>query len=192
MKVSIKEFAEMLDVSQPAISRKIKLGQLGDAVIKGENGRIIIDSDRALANLKKTQTRDVTLVKQAQRETARRKLTEAGQDAGVDPAEMTVEVVTDIGPAKAKRESYLAEIARLEYEEAIKKLVKVEEVQKQAFTMFRECRDALMNIPGKCAPELASMDDVFEITQFLDKFVREVLTDLNQSLVSKYEVEDGE
>jgi phage terminase Nu1 subunit (DNA packaging protein) len=65
------------------------------------------------------------------------------------------------------REAYAARLARLEYEERSGKLVSVDVVRVEAFKAHRRVRDAVLNIPDRCAPQLASMTDPAEVHAYL-------------------------
>ncbi|MDR4485297.1 MAG: hypothetical protein R3B95_19200 [Nitrospirales bacterium] len=83
-----------------------------------------------------------------------------------------------------EQKRWQALIARLDYEERAGKLVDVREIETQAFRVYRDVRDALMNIPGRVAAELAAelgldsnrgQDTVFDI---LTREITEVLEGL--------------
>jgi len=80
--------------------------------------------------------------------------------------------------ARAIRESYLARLAKIEFEERTAKLVSRDEVQVAAFTRGRTVRDNLLNIPDRLAATLAAETDVDRIHHLLSVEIRRALEEL--------------
>lgn len=88
------------------------------------------------------------------------------------------ETNVDFNKAKAEREGYNAKLARLNYEQKVGELVKVEVVEKRIYELALQVRDSLLSIPNKISPELASMTNERKINAFLDKTIREAIESL--------------
>lgn len=69
--------------------------------------------------------------------------------------------------SRAVREAYQARLAKLEFEERSGKLIDADQVKVRAFKMARSARDALLTLPDRLAPILASSTDVQEIHRLL-------------------------
>lgn len=69
--------------------------------------------------------------------------------------------------AKARREFYNAELARLSFEQKYGKLVEAEEVQRQAFAVGRIVRESMLNLPDRLAALLAGETDARKVHQIL-------------------------
>jgi pyruvate/2-oxoglutarate dehydrogenase complex dihydrolipoamide acyltransferase (E2) component len=80
--------------------------------------------------------------------------------------------------ARAIRESYLARLAKIEFEERTAKLVSRDEVQVAAFTRGRTVRDNLLNIPDRLAATLAAETDVDRVHHLLSVEIRKALEEL--------------
>jgi hypothetical protein len=80
--------------------------------------------------------------------------------------------------ARAIRESYLARLAKIEFEEKSAKLVSRDEVQIAAFTKARTVRDSLLNIPDRLAATLAAETDADNVHQMLTVEIRKALDEL--------------
>ncbi|MBE0656817.1 MAG: hypothetical protein IH602_03950 [Bryobacteraceae bacterium] len=80
--------------------------------------------------------------------------------------------------ARAIRESYLARLAKIEFEEKSAKLVSRDEVQVAAFTKARTVRDSLLNIPDRLAATLAAETDADNAHQMLTVEIRKALDEL--------------
>lgn len=84
----------------------------------------------------------------------------------------------DYFKARAIRESYLARLAKIEFEEKTAKLVSRDEVQVAAFTLARTVRDNLLNLPDRLAALLASESDAHRVHQILTEEIRKALDEL--------------
>ena len=80
--------------------------------------------------------------------------------------------------ARAIRESYLARLAKIEFEERTAKLVSRDEVQVAAFTNGRTVRDNLLNIPDRLAATLAAETDADRVHHLLSAEIRKALEEL--------------
>lgn len=80
-----------------------------------------------------------------------------------------------LAASKAKREAFLAELARLEYEQKSGELVAVDDVKKEAFKIARIVRDSILNIPDRLAAELAAETNQFRVHTRLTEELRKAL-----------------
>ena len=77
-----------------------------------------------------------------------------------EPAEPPrLESGLEYSKARAVRESYLARLAKIDFEERTEKLVSADEVRVAAFNRFRQFRDGMLNIPDRLAAVLAAETD---------------------------------
>lgn len=95
------------------------------------------------------------------------------------------EIRTNINAAKAKRESYQAELARLKYEEQAGVLVNADAVRNEAFKIGRTVRDAMLAVPDRVSAEFSAETNQFKIHQRLTEEIRKALVAL------KIEEENG-
>jgi hypothetical protein len=84
--------------------------------------------------------------------------------------------------ARALREHYRAELARLEYEQRVAGLLDAEEVRAAAFTCARRARDLLLAIPDRVAPVVAGLTDVGECHRVLEAEVERASDELSQPI----------
>jgi hypothetical protein len=77
--------------------------------------------------------------------------------------------------ARAVRETYEARLARLKYEEKLRKLLNADEVEVAAFNRFRGFRDRMLNIPDQLAPVLAAETDPRRVHELLAAAIRQAL-----------------
>jgi hypothetical protein len=92
-----------------------------------------------------------------------------------EPAEAAGAGGLDYFRARAIRESYLARLAKIEFEEKTAKLVSRDEVQVAAFTRGRVVRDNLLNIADRLAATLAAESDVDRVHRILSNEIRMAL-----------------
>ena len=72
-----------------------------------------------------------------------------------------------LAQSRAVKEAYLARLAKLEFEQKSGKLIDADEVKVRAFKLARNARDALLTMPDRLAPILASSTDVQEIHRLM-------------------------
>ncbi|MGE5646149.1 MAG: hypothetical protein ACM336_10195 [Acidobacteriota bacterium] len=73
-------------------------------------------------------------------------------------------------------------LAKIEYEERVGSLVSKDEVQVAAFNLGRQARDAMLNIPGRLAAQLAAEMDEAKCYEFLDNEIRKALNGFAESI----------
>ena len=151
-------YARARGVAPPTVLHAIKTGRLVNSLSKDERGRLRINPTLADAEWAAN--------------------TQGGRGPGPQPYASGAELpadAADYNVSRAKKESYLAELARLEFEEKDGTLVPAEDVRKEAFAIARQVRDGLLNIPDRVAAELAAMTDQFEIHKRLTDEIRRAL-----------------
>ncbi len=84
--------------------------------------------------------------------------------------------------ARAVREHYQARLAKIEYEERVGSLVSKDEIQVAAFNLGRQARDAMLNIPGRLAAQLAAETDEAKCFELLDGEIRKALNGFAESI----------
>jgi hypothetical protein len=80
--------------------------------------------------------------------------------------------------ARANREHYNGQMARLEYEWVTGLLVSRPRVEDAAHTIGRALRDRVLGMAPRIAPELASISDAWELERRLTAALRQVLDDV--------------
>jgi phage terminase Nu1 subunit (DNA packaging protein) len=90
-------------------------------------------------------------------------------------AEQKAAAILEMAEAKAKRESYMAHLAELEYKQKQGELIHVESVFKVIDTAATSCREHLMGIPGRFASIFAAEVDAMKIEQELEAEIRTAL-----------------
>lgn len=89
------------------------------------------------------------------------------------------DAIPDLNESRARREHYAAEKARLEALQGRGELITAADVKKEAFSLARAVRDALMTIPDRLAPELAACTDARQVHQLLSDEIRVALRGLS-------------
>lgn len=102
-------------------------------------------------------------------------------DAGANPSgdppgtDQPAPQLQSFSEVQTRERHFKAELARLEFEERIGKLVSVEKVEAEAFRTGRQVRDAMLNIPDRVAGILAAETDQRNIHVILTKEIRQTL-----------------
>ena len=164
MLISLAELAMLKNVSRAAVTKKIKSGKLKGAVVN-HNGRKLVNKDEAIRLWDRADTRVVTTVKKELKQK-------------ID--NLSADEIPDFAESKAKREFYLAELAKLDVEQKKEQLVSVEEIKKSSFAKARAIREALINLADRLSHQLAGEDDATVIHKIIYSEHREVLENLSQ------------
>lgn len=174
MGMSVRAYAQHRGVSHPAVIKAIK------------SGRIATEPDGSIDPIKAdaqwdrhTRTAQPTTPKVAN---ARPSASAAPPVSSPQTSDDTRGV--DYHKARAVRETYAARLAKLDFEERSAKLISKDEADTEFFTLARQLRDRIQQIPRKVAPEIVALvvatPDVRGVTDILDAAIREALEDLTR------------
>ena len=163
MLISMAELAKLKNVSRMAVSKKVKSGKLDSAVVN-HNGRKLINKEEAfrLWDIQALPSKNTTVRKQLKQKISAK----------------TDDEIPAYGESKAKREYFLAELAKLDVEEKKEQLVSVDEIKKSSFAKARAMREALTNLADRLSHQLAGEDDATVIHNLLSIEHREALENL--------------
>ena len=164
MLITYVDLAKIKNVSKSAVSQRKAKGIFKQALIKTEDGKDYLDKDLAL----KAWEGIYVPVKDTKQE-LKQKIDSLPSDS-----------IPDFAESKAKREFYLAELAKLDVEEKKKQLVSVDEIKKSSFAKARSIREALTNLADRLSHQLAGEDDATVIHNLLSTEHREALENLAQ------------
>jgi hypothetical protein len=93
-------------------------------------------------------------------------------------------VARGFNAARADKEYYLAQTARLEYERAIGKVVDAEAVRHAGAEAGAALRARLENLPDQLAPVLAPLTDEIEVRRMLDDYIETALGELAEKFAA--------
>ena len=163
MLITMAELATLKNVSRAAVTKKIKTGKLEGAIVN-HNGRKLVNKEEAfrLWDLQAPPSKDTNV---------RKKLKE-------EIASKTVEEIPSYGESKAKREYFLAELAKIDVEQKKEQVIDVEIITKSAFAKGRAIRASLENIADRLSHQLAGEDNPSVIHKILTEEHREALENL--------------
>ena len=164
MLITYVDLAKIKNVSKSAVSQRKAKGIFKQALVKTEDGKDYLDKDLAL----KAWEGIYVPVKDTKKE-LKEKIDSLPADS-----------IPDFAESKAKREFYLAELAKLDVEEKKKQLVSVDEIKKSSFAKARSIREALTNLADRLSHQLAGEDDATVIHNVLSTEHREALENLAQ------------
>ena len=164
MLITYVDLAKIKNVSKSAVSQRKAKGIFKQALVKTEDGKDYLDKDLAL----KAWEGIYVPVKDTKQE-LKEKIDSLPADS-----------IPDFAESKAKREFYLAELAKLDVEEKKKQLVSVDEIKKSSFAKARSIREALTNLADRLSHQLAGEDDATVIHNVLSTEHREALENLAQ------------
>ena len=90
-------------------------------------------------------------------------------------------LVSSYAASRAARESYLARLAKLDFEQRSGRLVDADEVRAHIFGLGRRMRDTLLGIPDRLAPILVGQSDQAVIHQLITEELMTSLGELSKS-----------
>ena len=178
--IGIREAARRLGVSDTAVHKAIKAGRVKIAGRTPTSQRPLVawpqTQDDWLANSDPTKRSHVGSQGSPRRAADPAPAVQLATSSRPDETqEPTVTAAASDAPrgapsyaqSRAVREAYQARLAKLEFEERSGKLIDADQVKVRAFKMARSARDALLTLPDRLAPILASSTDVQEIHRLL-------------------------
>ena len=164
MLITYVDLAKIKNVSKSAVSQKKAKGIFKQALVKTKDGKELLDKDLALKLWD-----GVYIAPSNTKKELKQKIDSLPADS-----------IPDFAESKAKREFYLAELAKLDVEEKKKQLVSVDEIKKSSFAKARSIREALTNLADRLSHQLAGEDDATVIHNLLSTEHREALENLAQ------------
>ncbi len=167
MLITYVDLAKIKNVSKSAVSQRKAKGIFKQALVKTEDGKDFLDKDLAL----KAWDGVFLPVKEVK---------DTKQELKQKIDSLPADSIPDFAESKAKREFYLAELAKLDVEEKKKQLVSVDEIKKSSFAKARSIREALTNLADRLSHELAGEDDATVIHQIINSEHKEALNNLAQ------------
>lgn len=172
------EFAQLLGVRKSYIT---KLKQAGRLVLTEDGKRVVVEaSKRRIEETKDPNRADVVQRNAAARENDRHNGNGAGVPPGGDDTPVPGQRLTH-AEAKAAKEFYLAENARLDYEERCGRLLPRDEVRMVVADAFATSRSALEGLPALLAPTLANRDEQ-RVQALLAEHIELALTEMSHRL----------
>lgn len=163
-KMSIAEYAKLVKVTPRRVYAWRDEGKFSEGTLFREGGKLMLDVDRANADLHRTKDPARSQADIPEPAEMRQTIEAAGLDG-----------VPDFQESKALHEHYKAALKKLEFDEKAGTLVKKEDVNKEMFECARGTRDALMAIPNRVASVLAAETDADAIKNRLDGEIRVAL-----------------
>ena len=163
MFITMAELAKLKNVSRMAVSKKVKSGKLDGAIVN-HNGKRLVNKEEAfrLWDLQAPPSKDTAVRKQLKQEI----------DAKSD------DEIPNYAESKAKREHFLAELARLDVEQKKKDLIPVVDIKKSSFEIGRAIREKLTNLADRLASQIAGETDPQIIHKLLTEEHRTALEEL--------------
>jgi hypothetical protein len=188
--ITVAEAARKVGVSHTTLGRQIKTGQVRSHGKKVKLSEVLEDRanniDASIWEVRKKKSQTVTASNvHAHSESVHAQTDDDGEidaDLTDDPEDGAIlidGVALPISRAKALKETYLARLRKLEFDEKSGLLVSGDTVEKLAFEWERGARDYWSNWPAQAAPIMApelGVDQV-KLAITLEQFVRKHLAE---------------
>ena len=170
--LKLTEFGKLMGVSRQAIAYAARQGKITTHMI----GKI-----KMVHGVKATKEWKMNIDAKASAKAKKIKKDKKDKKNNEKPIKVKPKMYEGLTLADAERQDkvYKARLSQLKYLEQAGKLVDVDKVQKQAFELGKQLRDAIMSLPPRLAHELAAETDPHkleirlhrELTDALDKFI---------------------
>ena len=167
----MRAYAKHRNVSLKAVQKAVAAGR----ITKRSDG--LIDPDAAdVSWVRNTSPRPEATPKPASA-SPHHSVQHHPTSASREPDPIKLESGVEYSRARAVRESYLARLTKIDYEERLGKLISQDEVQVAAFNKFRQFRDRMLNIPDRLASEVAAESDPSRVHALITAEIRKALLD---------------
>lgn len=185
--VSLREFARRRGVALSAVQKAVESGRV-KAIERDAAGRITgIHAERATAEWD-ANTDPVEAARNGKLPLVESLPVAPGAEASA-PNPSSNQTYLD---ARAQRETYEAETAKLDYLKAVGSVVSASEVRDAQFRRYRTLRDKLLNIPDRVATILAAERDPVIVHKLLSDELKRVLNELSDGARSEAAGGDSE
>jgi hypothetical protein len=167
--ISQREYARRRGISNVAVNRAVKAGRI--TLVDGK-----IDPD--LADKEWAENTDPSTPKN--RVTGKPRQTRNPDEASA-PMDLGGETSPSTGYAKARavREVYNAQNAKLDLDLKRGALVRADEVRIAAFSMARKTRDQLIALPERLSTLLAATEDAAEVHKILEEEIERICLEIS-------------
>lgn len=145
-------------------------------LVYGPDGKLI-DVQKTLALLGKTADPSKVGVAERHAQTRTQQLLSLPSDDYI-PGPPNGAGLPDFQRARATREHYMSELARVELDNTLQRTVERAVVERTAYSYARLTRDVVMAVPVKLADILSTMTDPWQIEQTMADALRAALADV--------------
>jgi hypothetical protein len=174
--VTFSEFALLKECSKAAVSHALKNGRISGAVVEID-GKRWLDREKALElwnrNTLKTHNAKVTRPHPSEVKEAR-----SAKELAAKVEQLPDDAIPELNISRERKEHYQAELAKLDVDAKRGELVPAEAVKKEAFSLAKTVREALVNIPDRLANQLAAESDPATIHMALSHELMQALEGL--------------
>jgi len=172
--ISLREYARRRGISHVAVHKAIKAGRI--STVDGKIDPAQADREwRENTDQSKPRNRITGTPKRARAASAPPKPMDLGGGEGPGGGNGTA---TGYAKARAARELYQAQLAKLELDRQRGVLIRADEVRVGAFNMARKARDQLIALPERVAAILAATDDPAEVQCILEEEIERLCQEI--------------
>lgn len=172
--ISQREYARRRGVSHSAVQRAVKAGRI--STVDGKIDPAQADREwRENTDQSKPRNRITGSPKQAR---VPGEPSEPMEFGAADASHGGNGAATGYAKARAAREVYQAQLAKLDLDRRRGLLVRADEVRVGAFNMARKARDQLIALPERVAPILAATEDPAEVRRILEEEIERICQEI--------------
>jgi hypothetical protein len=162
--ISLRKFADHLGCVEGTVRAAIREGKISDFVVK----------DDVTGKVKGIMWREAELEWAKHYAKGNR-----GKGASEGLARVSDEI-RDIQESRAAKEHFQAELARLEFEEKERVLLRKDDVERQLYGYAKEVAIELKAVGRLCAPDIVGVTDIMEAERVIGRYIDEALLKLTE------------
>jgi hypothetical protein len=172
--ISQREYARRRGITHVAVQRAIKAGRI--SAVNGKIDPVLADQEwQQNTDQSKPRNRITGNPKQAKTPGEPSEPMDLG---GTDETIGAPSTATGYAKARAARELYQAQLAKLELDRRRGALVPADEVRLGAFNMARKARDQLIAMPERLAAVLAATEEPAEVQRILEEEIERICQEI--------------
>lgn len=179
------QYAKHLGISQQRVAKMLQQGIISSGVVKFKRGTKTgykIDPKKADVDYEKNRdhhNRPAPKKKKA----AKAKKPKPTPQEKKDTARQAGTGGISYANARSLNEQYKAALKKLEYEEKTSKLINTDAVKRDAARAARIVKELVTSWPGRTAPIITPLTDVFEVEQALKRECDLLLTEISKGVL---------
>lgn len=162
--INISKFAELVGCTEGTVRNAIRVGKIVDSVVRDD----------------KTGRLKGIYWERGRLEWASNFETGGASDGVARGLAKVDEGIRDFNDSRAAKEHYQAELARLEFEERERGLLKRSDVERQLYAYAKEVVVELRSVGRLCAPDVVGVGDIIEVERVVNRFVDAALNKLTE------------
>lgn len=162
--ISVRKFADIVGCTEGTVRNAVRVGKIKDSIVRdSETGKV-----------------SGIYWERGRIEWASNFEAGGATDSVAKGLGKVDEQIRDFNDSRAINEHYKAELARLEFEERERQLLKRVDVERQLYAYAKEVAVELKSVGRLCAPDVVGLGDIMEVERTVNMFIDDALNKLTE------------